>query len=489
EHEAHTFGVVGSSPTPATKIFLSIPMLIEQVKNTVKARQLLKNGDKVLTCVSGGPDSMALLYLMRELQKDYKIKLAVAHLDHMLRGRQSAGDAAFVKKTAIGLSIPVITEKKDVKRIAGSRRMSAEEAAREVRYDFYRRAAKKTGANKIATGHNADDQAETVLMRILRGAGSTGLSGIPPVRGLIVRPLIQVRRRQIETYLRRHRLRPRQDLTNRELRLLRNRVRRELIPLLEKRYNPNIVETLNRIGRLESEEKAYFQDLSRSLLDTLVKKDLNGKIVLDLSSFADYFNIAGKFLIRELIRSTKGDLRRIGHDHVDLVFRLARDGSVGSRVHLPDGVVVERAAKGLIFRMSLPHPFCRAVELPGKKELTSLGLIWRAELIARGQIPCPPRGRDEFEAFLDWAKLRGPFVLRTRKRGDRFRPLGMNGTRKLSDYLIDRKIPRIQRDEIPLLVGKDGIVWVVGQGIADSCKVTEKTGSVLWVRCSLRSIP
>ncbi|MCK4272924.1 tRNA lysidine(34) synthetase TilS [bacterium] len=460
--------------------------LLQQVRGTIESYQMMERGDRVLVAVSGGPDSVAMLYLLWELRRVLGIDLQVAHLDHGLRGQSSREDARYTRRLAKRLGLPITVERAELPGKAGH---GLEEDARLVRYSFLERVAARVKAQRIATGHNADDQAETVLMRILRGAGSTGLSGIPPVRGLIVRPLIQVRRRQIETYLRRRRLRPRQDLTNRELRHLRNRVRRELIPLLEKRYNPNIIETLNRVGRLESEEKAYFQDLSRSLMDTLAKKDLNGKIVLDLSSFADYFNIAGKFLIRELIRSTKGDLRRIGHDHVDRVFRLARDGSVGSRVHLPDGVVVERAAKGLIFRMSLPHPFCRAVELPGKKELTSLGLIWRAELIARGQIPCPPRGRDEFEAFLDWAKLRGPFVLRTRKRGDRFRPLGMNGTRKLSDYLIDRKIPRIQRDEIPLLVGKDGIVWVVGQGIADSCKVTEKTGSVLWVRCSLRSIP
>jgi tRNA(Ile)-lysidine synthase len=239
---------------------------------------------------------------------------------------------------------------------------------------------------------------------------------------------------------------------------------------------------------LESEEAAYFRQLCDHLLKTQVKKGSKGKIVLDLGFFADYFNIAGKFLIRELIRKTKGDLRQIGQEHVDRVFALAHDGSVGSRIHLPHGVVVERAAQRLIFRMGLPLPFCETVELPGVNELTAAGLAFRAELLARGRISWPPRGKNQNEAFADWECLRGPFVLRTRRRGDRFQPLGMRGTRKLSDYLIDRKVPRVQRDEIPLLVGRDGIIWVVGHEIADSCKVTKRTRSVLWARCFPLSI-
>jgi len=454
--------------------------LIQKVRGTIETYQMMKPGDRVVVAVSGGPDSVAMLHLLWRLRDILSIQLHVAHLDHGLRGHSSQEDARYTRRLARRLELSATVEQ--IQLSPGSKG-SLEEKARLARYAFLERVASSMRAQRIATGHNADDQAETVLMRILRGAGSDGLSGIPPVRGRIVRPLIQVRRLQIEEYLRRRRFRPRRDHTNLELQHLRNRVRKQLIPLLERSYNPNIVEVLNRIGHLESEEGAYFRQLSENLLKTLVKKDSKGKIVLDLGSFADYFNIAGKFLIRELIRKTKGDLRQIGHEHVDRVFSLARDGSLGSRIHLPHGVVVERADKSLVFRMGLPEPFCEAVKLPGKNELSSAELVLRAELLDKSEISWPPQGKNRYEAFVDWARLRSPFVLRTRRRGDRFRPLGMRGTRKLSDYLIDRKVPRVQRDEIPLLVGRDGIIWVVGHDIADPCKVTRKTSSVLWARC------
>jgi tRNA(Ile)-lysidine synthase len=459
--------------------------LIQQVRRTIETYHMIERGDSVVVAVSGGPDSVAMIHLLWRLRDVLGIQLHVAHLDHGLRGLRSQEDARYTRRLAQRLRLSATVERIQ---LSPDSKGSLEEQARLARYAFLERVASDVRAQRIATGHNADDQAETIIMRILRGAGSEGLSGIPPVRGRIVRPLIQVRRHQIEEYLHRRRFQPRRDHTNLELQHLRNRLRKELIPLLERSYNPNVVETLNRIGRLESEEAAYFRQLSERLLKTLVKKDSKGKIVLDLGSFADYFNIAGKFLIRELIRKTKGDLRQIGHEHVDRVFSLARNGSVGSRIHLPHGVVVERAAQRLIFRMGLPLPFCETVELPGKNELTAAGLAFKAELLPKNQISWPLRGKDQYEAFVDWERLRGPFVLRTRRRGDRFQPLGMRGTRKLSDYLIDKKVPRVQRDETPLLVGRNGIVWVVGHEIADPCKVTKRTRSVLWARCFPLSI-
>jgi tRNA(Ile)-lysidine synthase len=457
--------------------------LIEQVRQTIEKFHMLERGDRVLVAVSGGPDSVALLHLLWRLEDVLGIHLHVGHLDHGLRGSSSRGDAQYTRRLARRLELPVTLGR--IQLSPGSTG-NLEEQARLARYAFLEKVADQIKAQRIATGHQADDQAETILMRILRGAGSAGLSGIPPVRGRIVRPCIQLRRNQIEEYLRRFRLRPRRDDTNLEHHYLRNQIRRELIPLLERSYNPNIIETLNRIGRLESEESAFFEQMSQKLLERLAKKGCNGKIVLDLRSFADYFSIEGKFLIRELIRRTKGDLRRIGFGHLEQVLRLGREGSVGSRVHLPDGIVVERCGQSLIFTKDLPQPFCETVQLPGKNELSSAGWCLTAELVTKSGIPWPPKVRDGYEAFMDWAQVQGPFELRTRRRGDRFRPLGMRGTRKLSDFLIDRKVPRIQRDEVPLLVGRDGIFWIVGHAIADPYKVTDSTRAVLWARCFRR---
>ncbi len=457
--------------------------LIQQVRRTIEAYHMVQEEDLVLVAVSGGPDSIALLHLLRRLADDLGISLHVAHLDHGLRGSRSRGDARYTRRQASRWGLPVTVERIH---LSSDSPAGLEERARLARYAFLNRVADQIGARRIAMGHQADDQAETVLMRILRGAGSAGLSGIPPVRGRIVRPLILVRRQQIEEYLRHWRLRPRRDDTNLELRHLRNRIRWELIPFLEKSYNPNIVETLHRIGRLESEERTYFEKMSQELLEKLVKKDYSGKIVLDLHSFADYFNIEGKFLLRELIRRAKGDLRGISFDHLEQVSRLAQEAPVGSRVHLPGGLVVERSAGKLVFRKGVPQRFCEAVQLPGTNELCSAEWTLRAELVNAEEIPWPPRAKDRHEAFVDWEQVGGPFILRTREGGDRFRPLGMRGTRKLSDYLIDRKVPRWQRDETPLLVGRDGIIWVIGYDIADWCKVTDTTGMVLRARCIRR---
>ena len=457
--------------------------IARQVLDTIRSFEMVNRGDKVVVAVSGGPDSVALLYLLRELHQPLGLKLHVAHLDHGLRGAGSRADARYTERLAGRLGLPVTIGRTIVPQGGGG---GLEEEARIARYAFLQKVASTVKAQRIATGHNADDQAETVLMRILRGAGSAGLAGIPPVRGNIVRPLIQIRRHRIEEYLRRRRLRPHQDPTNQDLKYLRNRVRRRLIPRLEKHYNPNIVETLNRIGRLEAEESVYFHQLAESLLKTASKKGPNGKIFLDLSGLAAYFNIGGKYLILEVIRRAKGDLRRVANEHVDRVLRLARDGSAGTRVHLPDGLVVERSSRGLHFRKGLPHPFCESVKLPGDNEFSDLGLTCEARIVDRRRSPGTLWKKDECQAFLDWDRMHGPFVLRTRQRGDRLRPLGMKEQRKLSDYLSDRKIPRILRDEIPLLVGGDGIIWVVGCGICDPFKVTERTRSVLWARCDQR---
>jgi tRNA(Ile)-lysidine synthase len=454
-----------------------------QVRRTIRTFRMLRRGDCVVVAVSGGADSVALLYLLWELRHSLGIDLQVAHLDHGLRGQSSGQDARYVRRLAGRLDLPITVERAE---IPARPEGGLEEAARRVRYDFLHRVAARQRAQRIATGHTADDQAETVLMRLIRGAGSEGLGGIPPVRGVIVRPLIQVRREQIMKYLKRHRLRPRQDRTNRQLHLVRNRVRWELIPLLKRSYNPNIVGTLNRIADLEREEGEYFRQLSQTLIKRAVQKVSKGKIILDLSRFGDYFIIGQKYLIRELIRSLKGDLRHIESRHLDGIVHLARRGSVGSRITLPQGLVVERGRNILVFMRGVPSPFCQELKVPGITRLPEIGWTCRARLVKREKIPWPPREGDEYQAFLDWARMHGPFVLRSRRPGDRFQPLGMRGTRKLTDYFIDRKIPKGLRDEIPLLVSGDDIIWVVGCGIADPFKVTGRTASVLWARCSRR---
>jgi tRNA(Ile)-lysidine synthase len=454
----------------------------DQVRRTIQYHHMMNRGDRVVVAVSGGPDSVALLTLLWELRRRLGIRLQVAHLDHGLRGTESQQDAVYTRRLARRLKIPVIVERI---RIPPGSPDGIEAAARKVRYEFLERIATEQRAERIATGHTADDQAETVLMRLIRGAGSEGLSGIPAVRGAIVRPLIEVRRWQIERYLRERRLRPRQDRTNRQLDRLRNRVRWELIPLLERRYQPNIVEILNRIASLEGEETELFRKLAEEMLDRRAQRVSKGKIILDLSGFGDYFSIGEKYLFRELIRRLKGDLRHLEHQHLERLIDLARKGSVGSRQSLPDDIMVERSRRGLIFVRQQTQPFCVPVKLPGLSRLDQ-GWVLRSRLIEKKDEFRLPAHKDEYRSHFDWSRLRGPFLLRNRRPGDRFHPLGRSGRSKLSDYFIDRKVPRALRDDVPLLVGRDGIIWVVGHGIGEPFKVSEKTTTVLSARCSRR---
>jgi len=453
----------------------------DQVFRTIRTYGMMNRGDRVVTAVSGGPDSVALLFLLAELRRRLGIRLHIAHLDHGLRRDDSRADARYTRRLARRLGLPVTIERI---RIEDHPDGGLEEAARTVRYNFLERVAIEQRAQRIATGHTADDQAETVLMRLIRGAGSEGLAGIPPIRDRIVRPLIEVRRPQIERYLRRRRLRPRQDETNRHLDRLRNRVRWKLIPLLERRYQPNIVEILNRIARLESEERDYFRSQARASLETRARRLSKGKIMLDLSGFEDYFKIGEKYLFRELIGRLKGDLKGIENLHLMQLIELSGKRSSGSRLSLPDDIMVERTRNGLIFTRGPSEPFCRTVNLPGRSHLKGPGWFFRSRLIEKDPRFRLPAEGDAFRAFFDWSRLRGPFVLRSRRSGDRFHPLGMKGRCKLSDFFIDRKIPRALRDDVPLLVGRDGIIWVVGSQIGEPFKVSGSTATVLSARCT-----
>jgi len=452
-----------------------------QVLRTIRTYGMISRGDRVVVAVSGGPDSVALMSLLVELRRRLGIRLHAAHLDHGLRGDDSRADARYTRRLVRRLGLEVTVERV---RIPPHPDGGLEEAARKVRYDFLERVATEQQARRIATGHTADDQAETVLMRLIRGAGSEGLAGIPPVRSRIIRPLIEVRRKQIERYLRRRRLRPRQDKTNLHLDRLRNRVRWKLIPLLEDQYQPGIVEILNRIGRLESEERDYFRNRAEKELSARSRELSKGKIMLDLSGFENYFKIGEKYLFRELIGRLKGDLKGIESLHLEQLTELAGKGSPGSRLTLPGGIMVERARNGLIFVRGTATPFCQEVTLPGRSRLRGPGLVLRSRLIEKGPRFRLPAGQNACRAFFDWSRLRGPFVLRSRRPGDRFHPLGSKGSCKLSDFFIDRKIPRALRDDVPLLAGRDGIIWVVGGEIGEHFKVSESTVTVLSARCT-----
>ena len=325
--------------------------LINKVKNTIRQYNMLRDGDTVLIAVSSGPDSVCLLHVLKELQDEYNLSLHIAHLNHGFRGEEAEEDARFVQDMGDALGIPVIAEFSDIPAYARTERISKQEAAREVRYRFLSSVADKTGACRIALGHTADDQAETFLMRLLRGSGSHGLSGIPPVREKIIRPLIGIFREEIREYLSFHDIRYRIDSSNLTPVYLRNKIRLELIPLLTKDYNPNIMDTIIRSLNILRDEDIFLENYVRKIFRDMVINESEDIIQFDVKRFNTCEEPVKRRLVRCAVESVKGSEGiALSFQHVDDALSLLYYDRVGE-INFPAGVVAER--RGDIFSIYL----------------------------------------------------------------------------------------------------------------------------------------
>jgi tRNA(Ile)-lysidine synthase len=321
-------------------------MILEKFKTTIARCGLIQKGDKIAVGVSGGPDSVALLYLLNNLKKEFNLTLHIAHLDHMLRP-DSSSDAKFVRALGEKLKIPATFAQINVKELA--KKGSIEEIARNARLGFFFRVAKEVKAKKIALGHNLDDQAETVLMRILRGSGLYGLSGILPKREIagftIIRPLIEVRRREIERFLEKKKIKPCRDISNQGDIYFRNKIRNRLLPLLEKEYNKNIREVLANMAQNIGCDYAYLS--SQALLGV---KKLGRKI--NLKNFSKLHLALQRVILRFMIKRLKGDIRRITFQHIKEIEDMLQNRPSGSIVHLPGNIRVTKKKPHLIFAIN-----------------------------------------------------------------------------------------------------------------------------------------
>lgn len=475
--------------------------MIDAVRAAIEDYRMLEKGDRVVVGVSGGPDSVALLHILHSLAAEYMLVLHVAHLNHMFRGKDAEEDARFVEEFAGSLGLPCTVEAYDVPAYLRRTGRSAQDGAREVRYDFYRRVARDVGANKVALGHNADDQVETILMRLFRGSGLAGLTAIPPVRAegdvTYIRPLIRVTRSEISAYCEANNLATRLDASNVKPKYLRNKIRLELIPLLEQKYNKRIREALLRTADLLRLDSDYIEGMAHeAFLEALFDWTENSVILDSNVLFRQHGAIQGRVIRQAVARLKDGEVKDIESEHIRSVLAMARRGASGASLDLPDGITAEYEYGKLRLRIGSKRaapapgrPFVpeRVLAVPGVTRVPELGCEIEARVLDVGELPPPSPGTRRcntgcqacFEEYLDFHAVRGPLVVRTRRHGDRFRPLGMNGTKKLKDFFIDLKIPRGRRDVIPLIVTGDEIVWVIGYRISDSFKVTKATRRVL----------
>jgi len=432
-------------------------------------------GDKVIVGVSGGADSVCLLHLLYSLKK-YRLKLIVAHLNHGLRGKESDRDEKFTEQTALKLGLKFVSERCDTSYFKNQENLSTEDAARQLRYSFFQNSLKIYKADKIATAHNLEDQAETVLMRMMRGSGSSGLSGIPPVNGIIVRPIINVSGKEIKGYLKSNKIKWIEDSSNSSRKYLRNKIRHDLIPELRK-YNPNIVEVLSRTSNLLRLESDFLNIHTKSAFKSVFVKKHFGYIAR-IDRYSRLHKAIRLSILRMCIEKVKGDLKSISSLQILTLDELINSGKASCDMVLPGKLLFSKGynifsvcgnelnTSGFNHEISKPGEYRYRNGFKLLIEKSSDKSLWL----------------DENVGHFSLKKASFPLNIRNIKAGDRFKPLGSKGFKKIKDFFIDEKVPRFLRKTVPIVECQDGVLWVGGFRIDERFKVNNREKEFLRIR-------
>lgn len=452
--------------------------MLRKVNSYIRAHRLVGPGDTIVVAVSGGADSVALLDVLAGL-KSLKLRLIVAHLNHCLRGAESDGDEASVRKLAGNYGISFVTRAVDVRAMSKRGKMSLEEAGRLARYRFLREIAANCKARSVAVAHHADDQAETVLMRLIRGAGGSGLRAMTATTaGLIIRPLLSVTRSEIESYLDKKGLPYRTDSSNTDLNFLRNRIRQELIPFL-KTYNPTITERLAATAVALAEDERVLEAVTTTAFANHGVVGPEGVTISVAGAHLEPRGIRIR-MYRHALQQLKGDLSHISAAHLNDVDSLLLSRKPSGKVNLSCGITAMRQYERLILIGPdgiQPEPYEFTLEGPCNYHIPGFGTVVV-------EVSAPPSSWKNVPAnvvYLDMDAVPFPWQIRTFRAGDAFSPLGMGGTKKVKDLFIDRKIPLSIRRRIPLFFSGGTLFWVGGIMPSVSGRITGSTSSVLKV--------
>lgn len=474
--------------------------LIDAVATFCESQRLLKKGDTLVVGVSGGADSLALLAILHALSPKFDLKLHVAHLNHQLR-KEANADAEFVAAIAQRWQLPITIGKIDVAKTAEGKGQSLEDAARTARYNFFRKVAKTVHAQKIAVGHNADDQAETVLLHFIRGAGITGLGGMRPDTPLaddnnlrIIRPLLNTPRAEIDAFCRAQNLNPRLDASNADERFTRNKIRHSLLPHL-KSINPAIADNLRRTATLmTADDEVLVAETERSL-KIVTQSQYPDAIIFDKNAWRTLLVGSQRRALRRAIEILRGNTQNIEFQHIEAALSHLQKGCVGTQYTFPQNLslVIDYATFILATDSYTPAPpgFPHlksdtpiALAVPGTTSIPQLNWKIHCKLMSPADVSIEQlHRRGAWHAYFD-AMMVGTVQLRPRISGDKFVPFGLNGqSQKLKKFMIDQKIPARWRDNIPLLIGANGeICWVCGWRTAHHCRVTPDTRTILAVQ-------
>lgn len=446
--------------------------LLKKIRKTVQRFSMLGPADRVIVAVSGGADSVCLLISLLELAPGYGLELLAAHFNHKLRGPESEDDQQFVEDLCGRLGVELITGSAPMKEVAGQQKGSLEELCRLKRHEFLLSLKRDRGFGKIALGHNLDDQAETVLMNVIRGAGIDGLKGIDPVRDCLIRPLIEIPGAEIREFLERREIPFRLDSSNLENGFRRNSIRNSLIPEIAAKYNPSVSAALGRLASIARTENRFLDRVAREALDRLQPR-------IKLDKFLGHDPAVQNRMLKMALEDLSPVRGGISYEHIAAAMDVITGGNPGASIDLPYGISVRREYDFVVIgreKRKVPD-FQYVIDIPGVVRLDETGMEFRFSLLDG----MPEGASGQWQAFMDYGAVAPPLVLRNFRPGDRIRPFGMEGHRKLQDVFTDRKIPRGLRRSLPILADAQSVLWVPGVVMSERMRISENTGKVLSV--------
>lgn len=451
----------------------------DRVLDEVRKHSLIEDGDSIVVGVSGGADSMALLYILMELREEIEFDIHIAHVNHGVRGEDALRDQMFVEKEAMKLDLPYYSRDVDMVKYGKEKGITSEEAGRELRYGFFREITKKLGGGKIAVAHNKNDQAETLIMRFMRGTGIDGLKGMEFIAADIIRPILGISREDIEKYICDKNIDIVSDMTNFQAIYNRNKVRLELIPYIEEHFNPNIIDTMWRTSEIACLDSDFLGEYTERAYKKVLRFERKDKLALDLDLVVDLHISIIQRLIRHSISKINKSLQGITEAQISNAVDLIYKKSTGKEVHFSKDIVLKIDYDNIIVETRLEKKDDYFHEIPnfGLVNLEEIGYYFNVELISIEDYR--KSEKDKNTEYFDRDKLVGDLGVRNRRAGDRFIPLGMKGSKKIKDYFIDEKISKDLRDKIPLIVDRESILWVVGYRTDEKYRIDNNTKNVL----------
>ncbi len=446
--------------------------IYNKAKQTITDNSLLSAKDSVLIALSGGPDSVALFHILTRLKKSLSLSLNAIYINHGLRPRAAAKEeqfcAALCQKFKVNLRVVAV----DIKALAAGTKKGIEEAARDFRYEQFEKLAAELNCHKIALGHHFDDRVETILFRFLRGTGPAGLKGMPMSRGKIIRPLYNLTKQEILDYLKKHNLKFCLDKSNNETNFKRNYIRNRLLPEIKTKLNPAVDRGIISLSEIISEEDFYLEKVADKAYIKCVTTTPAGKLVLASDCFAGYDLWVQRRVIRRCIAKVSKTQLTPSKDVVGRVIEVAAGKK--KAVSVPGNLECQKIGQKLYFYQKAPLTFQERIEIGSKCKIEVLGATLSARLLKQDNQSLLKK-RQSLNVIVDFGKVRPPLLVRNIRTGDRFCPLGLKGSKKVSDYLVDRKVSRPLRDEVPVVADRRGILWLVGYEIDERVKMDGTT--------------